>query len=91
MTEQPKSIPSEQVFGTAKRIHLDLEKLAIVDHAAVINLLNTMAQHREMARKFDVQQAEEKARQDAMDAAQQAHAKRAAELAIKDSGLVLAR
>lgn len=91
MTEQPKSIPSEQVFGTAKRIHLELDKLNIVDHGAVISLLNTMAQHREMASKFERQQAEEKARQDAMEAAQQAHLKRAAEQAVKESGLILTR
>lgn len=73
MTDTPKSIPPEQVMGTAKRIHLDLANLTIVDHSAVISLLNTMAQHRDMARKYEQQQAEEKAREDAMAEAQRAH------------------
>jgi uncharacterized protein YaiL (DUF2058 family) len=72
-TEAPKSIPPEQIFGTAKKLHLELEKLNMVDHAAVLNMLNTAAQHREMSAKFERAQAEEKARQDAYEDAVKAH------------------
>jgi hypothetical protein len=73
MTEEPKSLPPEQIFGIAKKFHLELEKLNRVDHGAVVSIVNTMAQHREMAVKFERQQAEEKARAQAMAEAEAAH------------------
>lgn len=92
MTETPKSIPPENIFGTAKKIHLELDKLNPVDHAAIVNMIGTMLQHREMARKFEQAEAQEKARQDAMEAAERAHAAQQAKLAektAKDAGLIL--
>lgn len=80
MTETPKTLPPEQLFGIAKKLHLELDKLTIVDHAAIISMLNTMAQHREMSDKFERQQQEQRARDEAMADAKAAHEKRAAGL-----------
>jgi len=84
MAEEPKSLPPEQIFGIAKKFHLELEKLNRVDHGAVVSMVNTMAQHREMAVKFERQQAEEKARADAMEEAQAAHKRESARRAAEE-------
>jgi len=38
----PQAPPTEQVYGIAKRISLDLDKLPLHTHAAIINICNTM-------------------------------------------------
>lgn len=88
-TQTPRS---EEIFGIAKKFHLELEKLPLQSHGAVVSMIGTMAQHREFSLKAERAAHEEKARADAMAAAQAAHdaqVRRTAEQAAKDAGIVL--
>lgn len=101
MTETPRS---EEVFGIAKKFHLELEKLPLQSHGAVVSMLGTMAQHREFSLKAERAAAEERAREGAMAQAKAAHddviARQNArheqqaqrfEQDAKESGLIIAR
>ncbi len=83
-TATPQHIPSEQIFGTAKRICLELEKLTLSENSAVVTMLHTMCVHRENKQKMDLQaraeafQAEQTRLSDAaMADARRAHAQAA--------------
>jgi hypothetical protein len=66
--------PTEQVYSIAKRISLDLEKLPLHTHGAIISLVTTMAKHREANMQMEQHQAQLKAQEAAMADARKAHA-----------------
>jgi hypothetical protein len=54
MTEQPvaPALPTEQYFGIAKKIALELEKHAIHSHAGIVMMLNGALEHRQLTEKL---------------------------------------
>jgi hypothetical protein len=70
----PQAPPTEQVYGIAKRISLDLDKLPLHTHAAIINICNTMCQHRKIVLESEMQQKQIDAQEAAMADARKAHA-----------------
>ena len=76
MTAAPQAPPTENVYGIAKRISLELEKLPLHTHAAVISIINTMCQHRKIVLESEMQQAQIDAQEAAMADARKAHAER---------------
>jgi hypothetical protein len=70
----PQAPPTEQVYGIAKRISLDLDKLPLHTHAAIINICNTMCQHRKIVLETEAQQKQIEAQEAAMADARKAHA-----------------
>ena len=64
-TQQPEAPPTEVVYGIAKKMSLELDKLALHTHGAVISMMTTMAKHREAT----LRQEQEAKMQDAQDAA----------------------
>jgi hypothetical protein len=87
-TAVPEAPPTEQVYGIAKRISLELEKFPLHTHAAIINIVNTMCQHRKIVLEEPQRQEQERyeaiqrrAQADAFEAAQRAHAERDAKIA----------
>lgn len=70
----PQAPPTENIYGMAKRISLDLEKLPLHTHAAVINIVNTMCQHRKLVLETDMQVQQMAAQEAAMADARKAHA-----------------
>lgn len=85
-TATPQAPPTENVYGIAKRISLDLEKLPLHTHAAIINIVNTMCQHRKIVLESEAQQAQIDAQEAAMADARKAHAEKqvARDVAIAD-------
>ena len=74
MTETPKPVATEIVYGTAKRISLELDKLPLQTHGAIISMMTTMAKHREANMQMEQHQAQERAQEAAMSDARKAHA-----------------
>jgi hypothetical protein len=70
----PQAPPTEQVYGIAKRISLDLDKLPLHTHAAIINICNTLCQHRKIVLESEMQQKQIDAQEAAMAEALKAHA-----------------
>lgn len=62
----PQAPPTEQVYGIAKRISLDLDKLPLHTHAAIINICNTLCQHRKIVLESEMQQKQIDAQEAAM-------------------------
>jgi len=73
-TQQPAAPPSEVIFGIAKKMHLELEKLPLHTHAIVMNMLRGMVEHRKVELDNQVQEAQIKAQEAAMADARRAHA-----------------
>jgi hypothetical protein len=71
----PQAPPTEQVYGIAKRISLDLDKLPLHTHAAIINICNTLCQHRKIVLESEMQQKQIDAQEAAMAEALKAHAR----------------
>ena len=80
----------EQVFGIAKKMCLELEKLNISEQSAVISMLHTMCVHRENRMKFEMQQAQIDAQEAAMADARRAHAQAQVQREAKMAGEIKA-
>lgn len=76
---QPQAPPSEVIFGIAKKIHLELEKLPLHTHAIVMNMLRGMVEHRKVELDNQVAEANAKANDEAMSEARRAHAEKQAQ------------
>jgi hypothetical protein len=76
MTATLKAPPTEEVYGQAKRINLELEKHPLHTHAAIINMLRTMVDHRNVELQNQAQLEQIKAQEAAMADARKAHAER---------------
>lgn len=76
MTATPQAPPTENIYGIAKRVSLDLEKLPLHTHAAIINIVNTLCQHRKIELESAAQQAQIDAQEAAMADARKAHAEK---------------
>ena len=74
MTATPQAPPTQDVYGIAKRISLELEHLPLHTHAAIINIVNTMCQHRKVVLDTEMQEKQMAAQAEAMAEAQRAHA-----------------
>jgi hypothetical protein len=74
MTAIQQAPPTEQVYGIAKKISLELEKNPLHTHGAVISMLTTMAKHREACINIEQHQAQIDAQDAAMADARRAHA-----------------
>ena len=79
MTETPKAVATEIVYGTAKKMSIELEKLPLQTHGAIISMMTTMAKHREANMQMEQHQAQERANETAMEDARKAHAAAKAE------------
>ncbi|MGA8730302.1 MAG: hypothetical protein WB608_16225 [Terracidiphilus sp.] len=75
MTETPKAPPTEQVFGIAKKMALELEKLPLHTHAGVINMMRVMVEHRKIELDNEMTEQQNEANRAAMAEARAAHAK----------------
>ena len=75
MTEQPQAPPTEQIYGIAKKIALELEKLPLHTHAGIINMVRTMVEHRKIELESKANEAQVEAQKAAYADAVQAHAK----------------
>ncbi len=84
-------IASDIVFGTSKKINRELEDLPLQSHAAIINLLTTMMQHRQINEKVIAEQKQAEIQQRQMDMAEAERKRQADARALKESGLVIAR
>jgi len=73
---QPAAPPSEVIFGIAKKMHLELEKLPLHTHAIVMNMLRGMVEHRKVELDNQVAEANAKANEEAMADARRAHAEK---------------
>lgn len=47
VAEMPTVVTSETLSGIAKQMIRELEKLPLVSHAAVLNIMSTLTQHRQ--------------------------------------------
>jgi hypothetical protein len=65
---------TQDVCGIAKKISLELEHLPLHTHAAIINIVNTMCQHRKIVLESEMQQKQMEAQEAAMADARRAHA-----------------
>ena len=74
MTATPVAPPTEQIYGIAKKINLELERLPLHTHAGIINMLRTMVDHRNVELQNEMQAAQVKAQEQAMADARKAHA-----------------
>lgn len=74
MTDVPVAPPDEQIFGTAKRMTLELNKLPLHSHAATVAMMQMMVEHRKIELQNQHTLAQQKAQQEAMDEARQRHA-----------------
>ncbi|MGA2890328.1 MAG: hypothetical protein ABSE51_19970 [Terracidiphilus sp.] len=72
--KQPEAPPTEQIFGIAKKIALELEKLPLHTHATVVNMLRMTVEHRKVELDNQVAQAQVEANEAAMAEARKAHA-----------------
>jgi hypothetical protein len=77
-TATPQAPPTENIYGIAKRISLDLEKLPLHTHAAIISVINTMCQHRKLVLETEMNAQQFAAQEAAMAEARKAHAEQAA-------------
>lgn len=68
---QPTAPPTEQIFGMAKKMDLELEKLPL----HTLNMLRTMCEHRKIELDNQANEAQVKAQQAAYDDALRQHAK----------------
>lgn len=86
MTEAPRT---EELYGIAKKMTLELEKLPLHSHAAIVTMMKTGLEHRniELQNEHAIKQAE--ANRKAMDEAQAAHDRRNAAAMAKDAGLIV--
>jgi len=80
MSETPDS---STLFGVAKKLTKELEELPLHTHAAVISLMNSALQHRQIALQADMQQKQADAQREVYEQAERRQA-------LKESGLVLA-
>jgi hypothetical protein len=87
MTAPPQAPPTEQVYGIAKKISLELEHFPLHTHAAIINVVNTMCQHRKLVLETEMQQKQVDAQEAAMADARKAHA----EAAVKREDAIAAQ
>jgi len=85
MTAPPQAPPTEQVYGIAKKISLELEHFPLHTHAAIINVVNTMCQHRKLVLETEMQQKQVDAQEAAMADARKAHAEAAVKLKREDA------
>ena len=60
MTGVPATPPTEQIYGIAKRMNLELEKLPMHTHAGIVTMLRTMVEHRniELQNEAQIEQIE---------------------------------
>lgn len=78
--------PTENVFGIAKKMALELEKLPLHTHAAIVGLLKMMTEHRQVCLQSEMQAAQKAANDAAMEEARRRHADAQAE---RDKRVVL--
>ena len=74
MTDVLATPATQDVYGIAKKISLELEHLPLHTHAAIINMVNTMCQHRKIVLESEMQQKQMEAHEAAMADARRAHA-----------------
>jgi hypothetical protein len=94
MTEankMPETPPSEQMYGIAKRITLDLEKFPLHTHAAICRIVMTMVEHRKIVLEAEMEANQAAAQKAAMQDAINAHAKRIAEGQAAEAARMLAQ
>lgn len=72
----PETPPTENIYGIAKRVSLDLEKLPLHTHAAVVVMVKTMMEHRKIVLEAEMNQKQIDAQEAAMADARKAHAQR---------------
>ena len=86
--DKVEQIPTQQVFGIAKKMTLELEKYPLHSHAGIVTMMRTMVEHRKIVLENEMQAEQIKANEEAMAAARKAHADaqlvREAEQAEKD-------
>ena len=85
----PKAPPTEEVYGIAKRMNLDLEKHPLHTHAAIINMLRTMVDHRNVELQNQVQMEQIEANEAAMADARRAHAQAQVEREAKAPRMII--
>lgn len=74
MTATPQAPPTEQVFGIAKKMTLELEKLPLHTHATIVNMLRMTVEHRKVEMDNQVAETQVRANEAAMTDARRAHA-----------------
>lgn len=74
MTATPVAPPTEQIYGIAKKINLELERLPLHTHAGIVNMLRTMVDHRNVELQNQMQLEQIKANEAAMADARAKHA-----------------
>ncbi len=74
MTATPQAPPTEQVFGIAKKMMLELEKLPLHTHATIVNILRMTVEHRKVEMDNQVAETQVRANEAAMTDARRAHA-----------------
>src|SRR5271166_609867 len=75
----PETPPTQEIYGIAKRISLDLEKLPLHTHAAIVVLVKTLMEHRKIVLESEMNQKQIDAQEAAMADARKAHAQRQAQ------------
>lgn len=70
----PVAPPTEQIYGIAKKINLELERLPLHTHAGIVNMLRTMVDHRNVELQNQMQLEQIKANEAAMADARAKHA-----------------
>ena len=85
MTGVPATPPTEQIYGIAKRMNLELEKLPMHTHAGIVTMLRTMVEHRNIELQNEAQIEQIKANDAAMADARAKHAARAVEIEARDA------
>jgi len=74
--QQPEAPPTEVVYGIAKKMTLELEKLPLHTHATIVNMLRMTVEHRKVELDNQVQAEQIKAQEVAMADARKAHAQK---------------
>ena len=73
-TAMPVAPPTEQIYGIAKKMTLELEKFPLHTHATIVNMLRMTVEHRKVELDNQVAEAQVKANEAAMADARRAHA-----------------
>lgn len=84
MVDIPATPPTEQVYGIAKKFTLELEKLPLHSHAAIVGMMQMMCEHRKIVLQNEIALAQKNANDAAMEEARRRHADAAADREAKE-------
>jgi hypothetical protein len=84
-------VTSEVMLGMAKKMNAEMEKLPLQSHAAIINFLTSLVQHRQITMKILMDEKAARIQQNQVDLMVKEQERQAAQQARRDLGIVVPR